>query len=105
MSASVSEIVKVAQAILSGEEEAVWGCRRLCNLLASADIPDAIRKDRYVLGIIGFASETDDYPAGPARQHWDPEKLKQLDAKRDAYIARSPVVDNCRHLIELLASC
>ena len=49
----------------------------------------------------GIDSETDDFPLGDVRAHWNPDALAREDAKRERYEAavRERVIEYCQMLI------
>jgi len=94
------EILRIAGAMLSGEIDLIVGSRKICEL-------------RYVIGepdnpvfnpIIGFESETDDYPLGPIRARFSKDYLQKLDQEIRAYVerARPGVLVACKRIIESL---
>jgi hypothetical protein len=94
------EVVEVAQAMLSGSLDLVTGCRKLCELRHQIG---ASESDVF-LPIIGFESETDDYPLGPARASFGKDYLEKLDQETQAYVerARPGVLAACTRIIESL---
>src|SRR6185437_16374320 len=77
------EILRVAAGIVSGEMEIVEGCRLLVSHLGDA----GLRNDPDAITVVGFESETDNFPVGSQRAYWNPTALAAKDAAREAYVA------------------
>jgi len=75
------QIAKIALAMLDGEMSYLLGARILDALRhqVSADGNDA---DFMVF--VAVASETDDFPLGSVREHWDKQALDKLQPEIDA---------------------
>jgi hypothetical protein len=92
-------VVGAATDMLQGRLGLTEGCRRLAGL-AHDVVPDwRIDADFVVFGAV--ASETDNYPVGAARAHWNPEALEREDAKRAKYegAVRDSVLKACGNVI------
>ena len=94
-------ILETARAMLSGELDLVNGARRLCELRHEISATES----ELFCAIIGFESETDDYPVGDARQRFDQEYLRKLDEEICPYLeeARPGVIAACEKIIEVLS--
>ena len=91
--------VAAATDMLQGRLGLAEGCRRLVYL-AQGVVPDWTADSDFVL-IGAFAMETDNYPVGAARAHWNPDALEKEDAKRAEYEAgmRDALLKACANLI------
>ena len=96
------EIVAVAKSMVSGEMPLIEGARRLCDLRHRIGASDS---DLFN-PIMGFESETDDYPTGSQRQAYSKEALAAMDDEMAAYLteARPAVVRACNQIIAALGS-
>jgi hypothetical protein len=94
-----SEMIRIAQDILSGKSEMVSGCRRLLELVPFEN------KDLYT-PISAFVSETDIFPLGEARAGYENSYLASLDARREKYSEQSKpwIFDACNAIIEYASS-
>lgn len=94
------DIVAIARAMVSGTLDLMSGCRRLCDLRHRIGASDS---DLF-LPIIGFESQTDDYPIGAMRAQYEKDYLKQVDEQMDAFLveARPGVLAACKRIIESL---
>lgn len=97
------EALLTVRTMLSGETSLIDGCRRIVRLLGKLE--QGLAASEAALTFVAVESETDDYPAGPERGHWDPEVLRQRDAEMERYLAsvREQVLDACRQLERKLA--
>ena len=90
-------LVSVAAAMLSGDMNPIEGARRLNSLrLVSRDPENAV-----FLPIRGSESETDDYPMGPAREHFATEYLARMDREIAEHVDRSraELDEACRNIV------
>ena len=93
-----AESVAVAQSVLLGGLDAIRGAWRLSRLRHGWEAED----DPDFLFMSGVASETDGFPLGPERSHWDPTAL----AKKDAALAEAiegwgeSVREACRRIVD-----
>lgn len=92
------EIVQTAMAMVSGSLDLVTGSRRLCALRHDIGASES----ELFESIIAFESDTDVYPVGDARVHYNQSYLQQLDQELEEYINESKpaVVDACKRIIE-----
>jgi hypothetical protein len=82
--------------IVAGNLDLVRGCRKLNQLSRSIDPLDKIFNP-----IVGFDSETDDYPLDEIRETYQKAYLEKLDGEILDYIgrARSGIVNACELII------
>jgi len=94
------EIITVARNMVSGQLPLITGARRLCELrhLIGASNTDLFNP------IIGFESETDEYPIGSQREVYSKEKLADMDREVAAYVAEvgPAVICTCNQIIAAL---
>jgi hypothetical protein len=79
-----NQLAELVHDTILGKVELVDGCRQVASLhrrLGDAD-------DDAIIVVIGVASETDEFPVGASRRRWSPESLAEMDAERDAYLAK-----------------
>src|SRR4051812_35332439 len=74
-----AQVTCTASGILDGSIDLITGARRLASL--SHDV-HADRDPDFVT-FIGIDSETDEFPLGTVRQHWNPEALVKYDLERE----------------------
>jgi hypothetical protein len=96
------EVVETARAMVSGAVDLVAGSRELCRLRHDIDA----RHHELFLPIIGFESETDDYPIGSVRAQYGGAYLRRLDEEVGEYVLRAGpgVVAACERIIEALTA-
>lgn len=97
-----AQIVSIAKEMLSGTMDLIAGSRKLCDLrhaIGESENP-------VFFSIVGFESETDDYPLGEERQQYDSNQLQQLDKDIQKYVehAKPSVLAACRRILEMLGS-
>ncbi|NIE63201.1 DUF2489 domain-containing protein [Burkholderia sp. Ax-1719] len=92
----------VAQAMLDERLSFLIGSRQLAGLRYETDITD---DDADFLIFVAIDSETDAFPLGSVREHWDPLALAKLEPKiKEAELWASSVgADACRSLIARFA--
>ncbi len=97
MTATKAEAIALARKMLAGEVDLIEGCRMLVPLLRSTGIGE----DPNALVIVGVESETDGFPMGAERAHWDPTALAAKDRERDEYLnrARPELLSACQAII------
>ena len=95
-----AQVVEIAKRMLSGEIDLIAGSRKL------SDLRHAIGESENpaFFPIVGFESETDDYPVGEQRQQYDQNELKRLDKEMQDYIeqVKPAVLAACRRILERL---
>jgi hypothetical protein len=96
------ELVDVAERMRSGELNLIEGVRNICRLrfdIGEENNPvfDAIRSAE---------SETDRFPIGREREHWDADALIQMDTELAAYVVdlRGQILRSCEDIIEHFGS-
>lgn len=100
-SLSTLNAICIIKQMLSGETNLIAGCRFLCRYRHECDVDDGAIWNP----IIGFESETDDYPLGELRQKYSSAYLQRLDAEIVSYIDEStPIIfECCEKLLTALA--
>jgi hypothetical protein len=93
-----ARIVEVAEAVLTSQLDLVSGCRELtalCHILPPESLP-------IFYPVIGFESETDDYPLGDVRQQFGKDYLERMDKRIKEYSERSRpwVLAACREIVK-----
>lgn len=92
------EILRTANGMLVGQINLIEGSRKI------SDLRHAIGESENPVfaPIIGFESETDDYPLGPSRELWDPRRLREKDDEIGAYVvlAGPAVLEACKRILE-----
>jgi hypothetical protein len=98
--ASAERAREIARTALSGEHELLLACRQLADLASKLPCLPQDALDT----VVAVASEVDDLPIGPERQHWDEEALKATDAQADVYReqVRGTVMDALRAVLSAL---
>jgi hypothetical protein len=69
------QVVQTATAMQNGEISYLVGARKIDALRHDASVKD---DDEDFLVFVAIASETDDFPLGTVRQHWDKDALDRL---------------------------
>jgi|SRR4051794_19843774 hypothetical protein len=97
---SKQKIVGLARDIVGREIDPLEGCRRIVQF--QADLSDEERRDPDFATLAGVESETDHFPTGAAREHWDPDALAEQDQQRAEYLQRNVayVLEACRGIID-----
>jgi hypothetical protein len=91
------DLVETAKSMIAGDLDLVRGFRRLNRLSRSID-----PSNRSIFNpIIGFESETDDYPSDEARSKYEKAYLEKVDREILEYSdrARSSVLNSCRLIV------
>lgn len=78
------QMVRIARGIVNGAIGIVSGSRELARMRFGS----TTEHDRDVLVFVGIDSETDHFPLGDVRRHWNAEALKAKDAELRDYEAR-----------------
>jgi len=96
MSFDEDTIVSVASMMLSGKMDIVSGVRQIVVLL-----PEEDRELEMFLPLRGVESETEEFPVGSVRAHWNPDALAKLDRELDEYLSRVEglVLECCRRIV------
>jgi hypothetical protein len=98
--AHISEAVRVAKGILSGQIGVLEGCIPL-STVANRIVPDWwVDPDFVVFG--GVASEIDALPLGSVREMWSSEALERKDVEVARYtqVVRERVMAACRSIVD-----
>jgi hypothetical protein len=74
------QVVQIAMAMKNGEISYLVGARKLDALRHDASVKD---DDADFMVFVVIASETDDFPLGTVRQHWDKDALDRLQPEID----------------------
>jgi hypothetical protein len=92
-----SELVNVALSMIDGKLSLIEGARRICSLRYDIGDPE----NEVFLPILGFESETDNFPLGNVRDAYAAEYLQRLDEEADYYITETKdvVIDACREIV------
>jgi Protein of unknown function (DUF2489) len=93
-----SNIVVIAQAVLSGDMGIIEGARKLGSYRSDVKA----EKDPDFIFFVGVASETDDLPSGKAESRWNPAALKHKleEIKKYENSIREQAFIACQNLIE-----
>jgi hypothetical protein len=91
------EIVKTATLVITGELDLVRGCRKLSQLSGSIHPLNG----NIFNTIIGFESETDDYPLDEVRDTYERTYLEKLDRELLEYSNRMRVniLNACQRIV------
>jgi|SRR6185295_12774439 len=101
---ALSEAVRIARAMLSGDIGVLEGCIPLASL-AHDVVPDwRVDPDFAVLGAV--ASEVDALPLGTVRAQWSSAALERADLEIARYtqVVQERVLAACRNVVERLES-
>lgn len=98
--AARARVAQIAKGMLSGDIDLIVGARELCDLRHTIGESE----NQVFLPIIGFESDTDDYPIGDLRRRYEPAQLQQIDKEIAAYVqqAKPGVLAACRRILETL---
>ena len=90
----------IAEAMLSGKMDLISGARSLCSLRYDIGATD----NPVFFPIVGFESDTDDYPIGEQRQLYSQILLQEMDKEIQEYVeeSRPSVLEACRDILEML---
>lgn len=96
--AEMQKAVFLARKIVDGSIDPIEGCRQMVSLRVQQEIRD----DQDFVTIRGFESETDEFPVGEARKHYDSEYLKKLDLKLKWYLDQMMpnLIEACQNIIK-----
>jgi hypothetical protein len=94
------EAIEMLRKIIASEQHLIAGCRYLCRFKYSCPVKDS----EIWNPIIGFESETDDYPMGALRERYSAAYLQKLDSEIDEYIKTSMpvIIRSCEKLLAAL---
>ena len=91
------KMVVLAKQIIDGSIDIIDGCRQILALkIYPIENPD-------YRTIVGFESETDEFPIGEVRKQYHKESLEKLDKELNKYINQNKpiILEACRNLISL----
>jgi hypothetical protein len=96
-------VLTIARQIVAGDVDPLEGCRAMVHL--GAKLADRDRDDPDFLVLRGIESETDHFPMGLVRKHWDVGALTEQDRKRAEYIERNraQLIEACWSVIRRLS--
>ena len=91
------ELVETAELLIAGKLDLVRGCRTLNRLSRSVEPFNS----SIFNPIIGFDSETDDYPLDEVRDSYEKKYLEKLDKEVLEYSdrARSSILNCCKLIV------
>lgn len=91
------EIANVVRDILDGKLGIVVGARKLSRLRYKSQI----ETDQDILFFIGIDSETDGFPVGDVRRHWNAQALRVKDEELEQFESRvrEKVFEACKRLL------
>ena len=92
------ELVDVAQRMVAGTYDLIEGCREIVSLRHEIDDPD----NEVFTPIRGIESDSDDYPKGSVRSHYQKDFLERLDKEETEYLSRtkSVIITSCEEIIK-----
>ena len=92
-----SQCTEVCQAIIDESIGIVEGVRSLVSLSFSLECED----EQPFLGFRGIDSQSDHFPLGELREHWDKNSLAREDANRLEFERdfKEEVIADCREII------
>lgn len=93
------KILSVAEQILNNSLDIVQGCRQLDSLYTRSSYAE---NDKDFLIIKAVASETDEFPVGEVRKHYDDKVLEKLDKELNEYLGQSKsiIFQACENIIK-----
>ena len=92
------QLADIARLVLGGEISVVEAVRAMSALRYRTGRPD----DELFLPIIAIESDTDHFPLGAVREHYDATYMQRLDAELQAYLA--DVEEECMLLCKEIGS-
>jgi Protein of unknown function (DUF2489) len=95
------ELVDVIDTMRSGRLNLIEGVRRICRLRFDVGSED----DPVFFPIRSAESETDRFPIGHEREHWDAAALARMDAELASYESdlRPQILRSCEEIVKLFA--
>lgn len=98
-----TNLVQIAEAILSDNIDLVSGCRKLESLYYEL----RPTSPRFNISIKAFVSETDRYPIGEVRTRYQESYLQSLDEQLAIYSERmkAQVFKACKEIIQEFTAC
>ncbi len=94
------QIAAAARELLSGSISITEAARRIMG--PAYELGSALEEP--FVTFLGIDSETDAFPLGAVRDHWNPEALQRQDAERGRYESsvRDRALKACRELLQRL---
>jgi hypothetical protein len=94
------KIISVAQSMITGDVSLIEGARELCDLCHHIGASE----DKLFYPVIGFESQTDDYPLGQVRQLYSQDLLNKMDKEIAVYLtqAKPGLKQACNQIIAAL---
>jgi hypothetical protein len=91
----------VIKDIITSDRDLVANCRCLCRFRKNCHVRDPVIWNP----IVGFESETDDYPLGSLRDKYSRPELERLDSEVGNYAIESwPIIaQSCKKLLAALS--
>lgn len=88
------KLLDTIELIIANKINLIEGSRRVINLASRAGIIE----DKVFLPLIGFESQTDQFPTGEVRKRFNKDYLKQLDREQQEYIDefKDSIVEACQ---------
>lgn len=98
----MDKIVRLATEMLDGEMDLIEGCHVMSNLSASLCNEQTPYPDERFFTFIAVASDTDQFPLGSSRKHYNKRYLMKLDEERRDYLkqARPDIIEACEEIIK-----
>ncbi len=96
------ETISIAEAMISGEIPLIDGARLLCNLRYQIGAID----DSLFTPIVGFESQTDEYPDESRRSLYSKKYLAELDKEILPWVeeVRPGIIADCKEIIAAMKS-
>lgn len=96
------ELASVSRRIVHGELHPIEGCRMVASIRNELPECDATVFDRIVL----VESETEHFPMGEIREHYNAEVLRRLDQEMEDYLhdETGNIKEACRSIILFLGA-
>lgn len=97
MSNSYEALICVCENVLEGKENLIEGCRKIVEIRNQLNLAG----DLTFSQIVGFVSETDEFPDANIRSNFSQKYLDKSDLEFDEYarLIRPAVIESCRKLL------
>jgi len=97
MSNSYEALICACENVLEGKENLIEGCRKIVEIRNQLNLEG----DLTFSQIVGFVSETDEFPEADIRSNFSQKYLDKIDLEFNEYVrlARPEVIDSCRKLL------
>lgn len=92
------KFIALLKQIILGSINIIEGSRQIVSL----HVEQQVENDLDFLTIVGFASETDEFPLGDVRKRYNADYLKKLDNELEEYlaIAKPSIIKACENLLK-----